>query len=87
MDNALPKDNDNRLNWRKSARSVAAGNCTEVASNADFVVVRDSMAPDTVVLRYPASSWASFLGAARTGRFERGQLNYRDCWGPGCAIA
>jgi hypothetical protein len=70
MDNASSEDNDNRLNWRKSARSVAAGNCTEVASTAGFVVVRDSMDLDARVLRYPASSWASFLGAARTGRFD-----------------
>ena len=70
MDNASSEDNDNRLNWRKSARSVAAGNCTEIASTAGFVVVRDSMDPDTMVLRYSASSWASFLGAARTGRFD-----------------
>jgi uncharacterized protein DUF397 len=70
MVNTTPEDNGNRLNWRKSARSVAAGNCTEVASIAGFVVVRDSMAPDAMVLRYPASSWASFLGAARTGRFD-----------------
>ena len=70
MDNTSPEDNDNRLNWRKSARSVAAGNCAEVASIAGFVVVRDSMAPDTMVLRYPANSWASFLGAACRGRFD-----------------
>jgi hypothetical protein len=70
MDNVLPGDNDNRLNWRKSVRSVAAGNCAEVASAVGFVVVRDSMDPGSTVLRYPASSWASFLGAARTGRFD-----------------
>jgi hypothetical protein len=28
------------------------------------------MDPDTIVLRYSASSWASFLDAARTGRFD-----------------
>jgi uncharacterized protein DUF397 len=70
MDNASSAGNDNRLNWRKSARSVAAGNCTEVASTAGFVVVRDSMDPDAMVLRYAASSWESFLDAARTGRFD-----------------
>jgi Domain of unknown function (DUF397) len=59
-----------RLNWRKSARSVNGGNCTEVAATAGFVVVRDSVDPDTTVLRYPASSWATFLDAARTGRFD-----------------
>jgi hypothetical protein len=70
MDNASSEGNDNRLNWRKSARSVAAGNCTEVASTAGVVSVRDSMDPHTMVLRYSANSWASFLDAARTGRFD-----------------
>lgn len=70
MDNKSPEDNDNRLNWRKSARSVAAGNCTEVASTAGFVVVRDSMGSDAMVLQYPASAWTSFLGVARTGRYD-----------------
>ena len=70
MGNTSSEDNGNRLNWRKSAHSVAAGNCTEVASIAGFVVVRDSMDPNAMVLRYPASSWASFLGAARAGRFD-----------------
>jgi hypothetical protein len=28
------------------------------------------MDPDTMVLRYSAGSWASFLDAARTGRFD-----------------
>jgi hypothetical protein len=70
MNSTLEEDNQNRLNWRKSARSVAAGNCAEVASGAGFVVVRDSMDPDALVLRYAASSWVSFLNAARTGRFD-----------------
>jgi hypothetical protein len=70
MDSASPEDNYNHLNWRKSARSVAAGNCAEVASIAGVVVVRDSMDPHNMVLRYSVNSWASFLGAARTGRFD-----------------
>lgn len=70
MDAVLPENRDNRLNWRKSAYSVSGGNCTEVASVAGFAVVRDSMDPDGLVLRYPASSWMSFLGATRAGRFD-----------------
>ncbi len=30
-------------------------------------MVRDSMDPETLVIRYPASSWKSFLRATRTG--------------------
>lgn len=59
------------LNWRKPARSINAGNCTEVASAAGTIVVRDSKDPNSLVLRYPANSWQSFLGAARAGNFDR----------------
>jgi hypothetical protein len=69
--NARAQENElNALNWRKSARSVSGGNCTEVAAVSGAVVVRDSMDPDTLVLSYPAKSWTSFLAAARTGRFD-----------------
>jgi hypothetical protein len=59
-----------RPNWRKSSLSVNNGNCTEVASGAGMVMVRDSQDPETVVLRYPANAWKSFLGAARTGALD-----------------
>jgi Domain of unknown function (DUF397) len=65
------QDNEpKRLNWRKSARSVNNGNCTEVASVSGTVIVRDSMDPDTLVLRYSARSWASFVDATRLGRYD-----------------
>jgi uncharacterized protein DUF397 len=68
---ASSQDNEpKRLNWRKSARSVNNGNCTEVASVSGTVIVRDSMDPDTLVLRYSARSWASFVDAARLGRYD-----------------
>lgn len=66
---ALGNDVDS-LNWRKSARSINAGNCTEVASSAGSVVVRDSQDPHTLVLRYAAGTWRSFLEAARAGQFD-----------------
>jgi Domain of unknown function (DUF397) len=58
------------INWRKSAYSVNNGNCTEVASTAGTVLVRDSQDPDGLVLRYAANSWTSFLDAARTGALD-----------------
>jgi hypothetical protein len=58
-----------RLNYRKSARSVNGGNCTEVASTSGIIVVRDSQDPDTLVLSYPADTWRSFVSAVRGGAF------------------
>jgi hypothetical protein len=58
------------INWRKSAYSVNNGNCAEVASTTGTVLVRDSQDQDGLVLRYPATSWTSFLDVARTGAFD-----------------
>lgn len=69
MSFSLPESEADRLNWRKSAYSVNNGNCTEVASTAGIVAVRDSQDPDTLVLCYPANSWSSFLNSVRAGHF------------------
>jgi hypothetical protein len=70
MNIPVSEDKVERLNWRKSARSINAGNCTEVASNAGAVVVRDSQDPHSLVLLYPANTWRSFLNATRAGHFD-----------------
>jgi hypothetical protein len=70
MGNLSSEGNGNCLNWRKSARSVAAGNCAEVASTAGVIVVRDSQDPESLVLQYPAGSWRSFVDATRMGQFD-----------------
>jgi hypothetical protein len=70
MDMPVPEYEINRLNWRKSARSINAGNCTEVASSAGGIVVRDSQDPQSLVLPYAANAWRSFLTAARSGKFD-----------------
>lgn len=66
----LSWDGRERLDWRKAKRSMNAGNCAEVAARAGVVVVRDSKDRYGPVLRYSASSWRSFLAAARTGDFD-----------------
>ena len=70
MNIPVPEDKLERLNWRKSARSINAGNCTEVASSAGTVVVRDSQDPNSLVLLYPANTWRSFLNSTRAGHFD-----------------
>jgi len=48
------------LKWIKSTYS-AQGNCVEVASRDDGLVVRDSKQGGTgPLLRFPASSWRRF---------------------------
>lgn len=66
----LSQDGREGLKWRKARRSMNAGNCTEVAAAAGVVVVRDSKDPYGLVLNYPASTWRSFLAAARMGDFD-----------------
>ena len=87
MDMSLLEGEINRLNWRKSARSINAGNCTEVASSAGVVVVKDSQDPHGLEFLYSANSWRAFLNAARTGHFDRDRLIRPVRWRPGYAIA
>ncbi|MGX4691293.1 DUF397 domain-containing protein [Streptomyces sp. JNUCC 63] len=55
--------------WRKSSYSNSdGGNCVEVAPNLPSVVpVRDSKAPARGALLFEAPSWASFVGAVKSG--------------------
>jgi uncharacterized protein DUF397 len=66
----LQDDDEYRLNWRKAKRSIANGSCVELASTPGIIAVRDSQDADGLVLHYPRSAWASFLGAARAGDFD-----------------
>lgn len=58
------------LNWRKPKRSMNGGNCVEAASIAGIVVIRDSKDQRGFVLRYPATTWRSFVGAAKAGDLD-----------------
>ena len=67
---SLNRDRLQVVDWRKARRSVATGECVEVAPIVGNIVVRDSMNPDGHVLQYSAASWRSFLKAAKTGNFD-----------------
>ncbi|MEU8189585.1 DUF397 domain-containing protein [Micromonospora carbonacea] len=53
--------------WRKSTRSAGnGGECVEIADNLpDIVAVRDSKNPHGPALTFPATAWATFVGAIR----------------------
>lgn len=57
--------------WRKSRHSNPSGNCVELAQDSGRILVRDSHQPTGSVLVYRAVPFTTFLGAVRTGRFDR----------------
>jgi len=67
---SLNRDRLQVVDWRKARRSVATGECVEVAPIVGNIVVRDSMNPDGLVLQYSTASWRSFLTAAKRGSFD-----------------
>lgn len=53
------------LSWRQSNASADGGNCVEIASEEQFVLVRDSRNPSGTILEFPPSQWTSFLRRVR----------------------
>ncbi|TDQ53570.1 DUF397 domain-containing protein [Actinorugispora endophytica] len=54
--------------WRTSSYSgTGGGQCVEVADTPGAVGVRDSRAPQGVVLSFPADGWTAFLKATIHG--------------------
>ena len=55
--------------WRKSKRSQQNGQCGELAHTGPALAVRDSKNPDGPTLDVPERAAASFLSAAKVGKF------------------
>jgi hypothetical protein len=54
------------MNWRKSSYSGnGGGNCTEVATAANLVVVRDSKNPEGARLAFTTASWRAFTAKVK----------------------
>jgi hypothetical protein len=65
--NNMPTPN---LDWRKSTRSIANGDCAEVATLPNGIAVRDTKDRDKLMLNYPADSWRSFVAHVTAGAFD-----------------
>ena len=67
---SMPAGVSELRNWRKSGRSIANGECAEVASSVAGVFVRDTQDQEHLTLCYSVSSWRTFVSAVRTGTFD-----------------
>jgi hypothetical protein len=55
------------MNWRKSSYSGnGGGNCTEVATTANLVLVRDSKDTDGPKLTFGRQAWETFAAKVKT---------------------
>lgn len=59
--------------WRKSKASDASGDCVEVASTGELVLMRNSQHPSGPILTFSLREWAAFLTGVRCGEFDFGQ--------------
>ncbi|PZF96715.1 DUF397 domain-containing protein [Micromonospora deserti] len=59
-----------RAAWRTSTRSGSSGNCVEVATPLQVVMVRDSKDRQGSVLSFTAGQWAGFIEGIKAGTFE-----------------
>lgn len=59
-----------RAAWRKSTRSGSSGNCVEVATPTQLVMVRDSKDRQGPVLSFNPGQWVGFIKGIKAGKFE-----------------
>ena len=57
------------LKWTKASRSYGIGECVELATHGESVLLRDSKAPGTT-LRFSRAEISAFLDGARNGEFD-----------------
>ncbi|MBM0257270.1 DUF397 domain-containing protein [Micromonospora sp. 4G55] len=73
-----------RAVWRKSTRSGSSGNCVEVATPPQVIMVRDSKDQHGAVLSFTAGQWDGFIKGIKAGELERESRLLRDQPRTGC---
>ena len=69
--NGMAADELTGVQWRKSRRSGAVGNCVEVATlDTGEVAVRNSRFPNGPALVYTRAEIAAFVAGAKDGEFD-----------------
>ncbi|GGM17859.1 MULTISPECIES: DUF397 domain-containing protein [Micromonospora] len=58
------------LTWKKSTRSNAGGDCVEVATPPQLVLVRDSKDQQGPVLSFTSGQWTGFVRGIKVGTFD-----------------
>ena len=58
------------LDFRKSSFSGDAGQCVEIARDADKVYIRDSKSPSGPVLVFSEDEWKAFVQGVKAGEFS-----------------
>lgn len=62
---------EDKLVWKKSARSGAAGHCVELAVDGDTTYIRDSKDPNGPKLAFNPAEMAAFIGGVKDGEFDQ----------------
>lgn len=55
--------------WRR-ASFCASNECVEIAPHNGMIIMRNSMEPRGLVLRYTAEEWQSFIRGVKAGEFD-----------------
>lgn len=58
------------LAWIKSSFSGANGNCVELATTDQEILVRNSKRPDEPSIRFTPAEMAAFIAGCKAGEFD-----------------
>ncbi len=59
--------------WRKALRSTGNGECVEVASRTNQILMRDSKEPNGVTLNCGLHGWGRLVAAIKSGVYDVGR--------------